>query len=306
MRTWSGLLALSAVVVGCSARIIDAGSSDGGTASAGSSSGSGAGSEASTGSGAGSSSGSSAGSASGSSAGSSSAGSVPLGPAWIYKGYIENFMFASGSDTVVMNLQFPADGTVTGNVYFGDGPPLVPPTNPEVGYPIGATQDAPGASVEGFAFTVLGGKDDSGRVTLQIDPREMFKKWCELQTSYPFYNPTTPAADGGAVGGGLVGYGCLPNDGFATSSTGACSLSPADGGVVPVDCGKLRLCLQDRSTCDCTATACTVDLVTSTTHTFDMQQTGDALSGSEVGIPGKTTSGNELHNVHLDLVQMGP
>jgi hypothetical protein len=280
MRTWSGLLAIGAVV-GCSARIIDAGSGDGGSASAGSSSGSSAGSS----------------SASGSSAGSSSTGSGSNSPVSVYKGYIESFMFASGSDTVVMNLQFPGDGTVTGTVYFGDGPPLAPPTNPDVGYPVGVDYGVSSVSIEGFAFTVLDGKDDNGRVTLQIDQSELFKKWCELQTTiYPLYNWPAPAD------GGILGYGCLPNDGYQISATGVCSLTPADAGLIPVDCGKLNLC-EGAGVCNCTATACTVDLVTTSANTFDMQLTGNELNGSEEGIPGQSGTSSGPHNVHLDMVQ---
>ncbi|HEY8091570.1 MAG TPA: hypothetical protein VIF09_27080, partial [Polyangiaceae bacterium] len=102
-----------------------------------------------------------------------------------YKGYIESFKFPDGSDTVVMTLAFATDGTVTGTVFFGDGPALAPPTDSDVGYPPGLESQGqptlPDDLLEGFAFTVLTGKYPSPRLTLGVDPGELWKQWCGLQ-----------------------------------------------------------------------------------------------------------------------------
>lgn len=93
-----------------------------------------------------------------------------------------------------MTLAFAADGTVTGTVFFGNGPPLAPPTDPNVGYPPGyvgniAVVPTTVSPLEDFAFTVLGGTYTPPRLTLGIDTAELWKKWCELQTTiYPLYN----------------------------------------------------------------------------------------------------------------------
>src|SRR5690349_15576045 len=50
----------------------------------------------------------------------------------VWKGYFENFQFASSSDHITLTLK--PDGA-EGTAFFGDPPALAPPTNPDVGYP---------------------------------------------------------------------------------------------------------------------------------------------------------------------------
>jgi hypothetical protein len=207
-----------------------------------------------------------------------------------YKGYIESFMFPDGSDTVVMTLSFAADGAVTGTVFFGDGPALAPPTDPNVGYPPGFSGDTPGAPLEGFDFTVLKGTYAAPpRVHLQVDPAEQWKQWCELQTTiYPEYNSTS---DGGC--GVLLGYGCLPN--AVTQFGSSCAWGPScqQPAVTPVDCGKLALC-GPLGPCECTATSCTVQVGPTGSVAFDMQLASGSLNGSTTGI-----ERSQALNVHL-------
>jgi hypothetical protein len=60
-----------------------------------------------------------------------------------------------------MTLTFATDGAVTGTVFLGGAAPLAPPTDPNVGYPPGFLETFPPdqsiSTLEGFAFTVLGG-----------------------------------------------------------------------------------------------------------------------------------------------------
>ncbi|HEY3819028.1 MAG TPA: hypothetical protein VGL81_17785 [Polyangiaceae bacterium] len=224
--------------------------------------------------------------AGGSGSSSGSAGSNPL--SGTYKGYIESFKFPDGSDTVVLTLVFGDDGGVTGTVFFGDGPPLAPPMDPNVGYPPGLTVP-PGPTDEGFSFTVLGGSYAAPRLTLGLDLNELWKQWCQIQTTiYPWNNG---AADGGC--GPLLHYACLPN---GSTQTGAvCSYTACDETApTTVDCGKLALCGgMGPDPCTCTATSCTVATPTQPGITFDMQLNAGALDGSETGI------GNSVLNVHL-------
>ena len=111
----------------------DAGESPAGTESGGDGGGSSGGGSGSGGSG--SSSGSSSGGTSDDASSREDAGASLSGT---YKGYIQSFMFPDGTDTVVMTLAFAADGTVTGTVFFGTGPVLAPPTNPERGLSAGS------------------------------------------------------------------------------------------------------------------------------------------------------------------------
>jgi hypothetical protein len=222
-----------------------------------------------------------------------SATDAPANPlSGTYKGYIESFKFPDGSDTVVMTLTFASDGTVTGTVFFGDGPPLAPPTDPNVGYPpsAGGPMGPGGATIEGFDFTVIGGVYAAPRLTLQIQHSEIWKKWCEIQTMiYPKYNGES---DGGC--GNLLGYDCLPN--AATMFGGSnCAWSSCDQPMwTPVDCGKLALCAMPGGICKCTSTSCTIPVGPMGDISFDMQLMAGALNGSTTGL-----QGSPALNVHL-------
>jgi hypothetical protein len=254
MRAWWYVVIVGALA-GCSGETIDAGTND-------------------------------AGSGASASSGTSSGGSSSSG-AQVFKGYIESFMFPSGSSTVVMTLAFGTDGTVTGTAFFGDGPALAPPTNPDVGYPPGLAYEGQ-TSPEDFAYTVLQGMDASSRVTLQVETNELYKKWCELQTmTYPWYNNNGSTEV-------LSGYGCAPN-GASGSNGVSCYLLSQQATDTPIDCGKLTLCARD-DVCTCTAKSCTVPLGAGNVS-FDMQLMGNALNGSVTGL----SDGNQgqVYNVHL-------
>jgi hypothetical protein len=272
---------------------------DGGTNDGMSSSGAGSSSGGSGGSsgGSGSSSGAS-GSSSGGSGSSSGAGANPL--SGTYTGYIESFQFADGSDVVVMKLSFATDGTVTGTVYFGTGSPLPPPTDPNVGYPPGfgpAPNNMPIGAYEGFDFTVLAGSYAAPRLKVSLDPNEVWKQWCGMQTViYALDNGDNP--DGGC-GTPLGIYGCLPNAGFSVMGS-TCTIQWCQQPTgMTVDCGKMALCLGGAAggdVCTCTATSCTVPTPPMGSVAFDMQLTSGSLDGSVTGL--KPPS--QVYNVHLN------
>lgn len=141
-----------------------------------------------------------------------------------YTGYIESYQFPDGSDAVVMTLDFASNGAITGTVFFGSGPALALATDPNVGYPPGfgslhVSQQVP---LEGFDFTVLGGTYTAPRVQMSIEQEEIWKHWCEIQTTiYPVDNGNAP--DGGC--GTPLGYGCLPNAATMGSAGGSCAIS---------------------------------------------------------------------------------
>jgi hypothetical protein len=282
-----GFLGAWACAAGCGGKSGSPTNSGTGTGSGG---GSGSSSGASSGSG-GNSSGGSSGSSSGGNAEDSGTIGADAGSSLsgTYKGYIQSFTFPDGTDTVVMTLAFAGD-TITGTVFFGTGAPLAPPTDPSVGYPPGYTGG--GNPLEGFDFTVLNGVYTAPRVQLQIDPTEIWKKWCEIQTViYPVYNGGN--FDGGC--GPLLGYGCLPN--AATGGPAGCEWSaPCQQPTwTPIDCGKLSLCAGPGiHPCVCTATSCALPVPSTGSIAFDMQLAAGSLNGSETGI-----SGSQVLNVSL-------
>jgi hypothetical protein len=224
----------------------------------------------------------------------------------IYKGYVETFMFPDGSDTVTMALTFDSGTTVTGTVFFGDGPALPAPTDPTVGYPPGYA-DSPTyqqVPLEGFAFTALDGNYSAPRLRLQIQVTELWKKWCEIQTTiYPMYDE---GVDGGCDH--LLGYGCLPAVGRPPGNFAGCEWASCSQGPTPIDCGKYALCGGGApgSICSCTEASCTVvpslppqfSNGPSSSVSFDMQLQQGMLDGSIAGIAAGL-GGGQAFNVHL-------
>jgi len=179
-----------------------------------------------------------------------------------WTGYIESFQLPSGGGDVTLTLSGPAAGTLV----FGSGSPA-PPTDASKGWPDGYRNDAAGKPVEGFAFALVDGHRTGERLTFSIAMHEPWKAWCELQTEV--HPAETPWGDA---------YNCVPNTGTRTGAAGACGYGDGDGGIVPMECGKLELCAAH--VCRCTAAGCTVDLARSPKKAFDIALAGDRASGT--------------------------
>lgn len=115
------------------------------------------------------------------------------------------------------------------------------------------------------------------RLTFSISTREVFKAWCELQTTIYDGGPSAPDH-----------WSCLPNWGFSSGSV-CTQTNPVTKEVVPRDCGKLYLCAMSM-VCQCTATKCTTRVDGDVS--FDIALAGDEATGS-------TTGRFESHNVHF-------
>jgi hypothetical protein len=214
---------------------------------------------------------------------------LPIVGTW--DGYIENYIFPSGSDAVHITVTAANDAHLCGKVTLGEPKILPPAVDPNVGYPPGffANGGAGGASgydgaEEGFAMTILNGQSTSTRVQFQVDPMELWRAWCDLQTSYP-YPPSG-------------GYECIPYTVSATLGTGGASSGTVgpNGCSLPngqsIDCGKFQLCALQ--TCTCSATGCSVN--PQGNIAFDLHvQDANSLSGSA------TVAG--IHNVYLGRTQ---
>lgn len=155
-----------------------------------------------------------------------------------WDGYAEAYTFSpSGSDRVRLVLDESGQGTMQ----FGDGPLLPPPADPDVGYPPGdgAAFSGPAGPRpvlrEGFLYPVHETMVADKRLRLSVRVSDLYEAWCALQTPVPL---------------GQDAFGCLPNDGFSWTAD-SCMV-----GSMPVDCGKLSLCLAGSGVCSCTATSC--------------------------------------------------
>ena len=210
-------------------------------------------------------------------AGSDATSTNGLAGTWV--GYIESFKFGDGSDAVTLTLTDTGSGTT----FFGPGPALPTPTNPDLGWPPGGADPH-----ENFAFTNLGPTFAAPRLTFSTASGEIYTQWCNIVPSYPFYNG---ASDGGC--GALMGYACLPNSATQSGNSG-CSYMPCDQSTwTPVDCTKLGLCSMGGGVCQCTQTGCTKTLPPAGNVAFDVQLSGNKLDGSVTGLD------SQVHNVHL-------
>jgi hypothetical protein len=212
--------------------------------------------------------------------------SSPIDGVW--QGYIESFKLPSGSDQLTASISVSATGAVMGTLVFGGYPAtLPPPTDPNVGYPPDFRPERTMVVAESFAYDVLQGTSTGSaptRVVVKIQPSQVWKQWCELQTEI-YEWPSS--------GGGPSMYGCLPNWGFTSGSV--CSQpDPATGESVPRDCGKLSLCVVTMQ-CRCTKTGCTVPL-DSPGLALDMSISGDSATGT-------INLGTGTTNVHLKKVK---
>lgn len=206
---------------------------------------------------------------------------LPIVGAW--EGYVENYMFPSGSDAVHLTITAANGAHVCGKVSFGTGTPPAPATDPNVGYPPSIEESAArsagaggsanfDAASEAYPLTILNGQATSTRVQFQVDTKELWKGWCELQTPY-----LQSGAD----------YGCIPASGWASAGGNGCFLNNG----APLDCAKAQLC--SSAICTCTARGCTVSPQGDVS--FDLHvQSANEFSGSA------TLSG--LHNVYLKSV----
>jgi hypothetical protein len=207
-------------------------------------------------------------------------------PAQSWTGYIANHKFPSGSDVIKIAFVVEPSGQLVGTVTLGSGAPPAPPTDPNVGYPPGYTVRAPPGTLptilyEGFAYPMLRATQTGSRLQFGIGFWELWKDWCAIQTPAP---------------GSTL---CLSNRYIMTPAPPAdwtqCSYRVSDTGEdMPVDCGKVQLCVLSPA-CTCDAVACAV-VDRGVQISFDLAITGDRADGSTAG-----SLGDRL--VHLTRVQ---
>jgi hypothetical protein len=213
------------------------------------------------------------------------------GPTQSWTGYVENYHFASGSDRIKLVFTTDASGKVTGTVTFGNVPAPPPATDPNVGYPLGASS-YDDKILEGPAFTIRNGSLQSYRLRFAVDTSELWAGWCALQT---------PPSDGSDT--------CIPNWSGRNDGQGQCVLFPPTSsfyggdagpdawpaGTQFVDCAKMQLC-QDRI-CKCSPSGCTVSSPDEIFSPFRFNGSFDVFLANGTG-SGSVTGFTE-RNVHL-------
>ncbi len=203
----------------------------------------------------------------------------------VWNGTLENAQLADGSNRLTMTLFVADDGAANGTLLLGDGALLRPPTDPNVGYPPGAqfSFGGPLGFFEGFPYTIVDGRLSGSVLTFQVAEFELWTRWCALQTPFPEFV------------GGDGGYVCT-NDNWGSSggTTGCSETNSATREEMPVDCGKLALCMFTVP-CDCSATRCRV-ASSGPVLSFDLMLTSTTADGTISGLLGD-------HDVHFVRAQ---
>ena len=208
-----------------------------------------------------------------------------------WTGYIENYQFPSGSD--LLNITFASDaaGNMVGTVTLGTGTPPPPATNPNVGYPAsveamlvsGGATGIVGYLAEGFAYPIVNGTLTTNRMRFDVNRNDLWQSWCALET---------PAVDGSGR--------CTPNWESASSGSpgdSVCSfINPANGQMIPIDCGKQILC--GIGTCACGTNSCAPGQ-NEEPLSFDLSITNEGADGSILGLLDSLGSSAGEQNVHI-------
>lgn len=153
-----------------------------------------------------------------------------------WEGYAEATTFADGSDKVTITLGPTGDGTLE----IGDSAAMPQATDPTVGYPP-RTGPEVGVDIQrlfpGVSYPISTATVESARIRFWINPWEIERDWCALQTSFP-------------VNGAAHDYLCVSaSTGSWSFSTSTCYLNDGTS-LVPVDCDKRELCWIGACTCD--------------------------------------------------------
>lgn len=190
-----------------------------------------------------------------------------------WTGYLENYQFASGSDSVRLSFATDPTGVVVGTITFGTGAAPPSATDPNDTYPPGASQVLPDTIVEGFPYTIAMGTLAGSRLRFTIWRTELWSGWCALQTPISG-NPS-----------------CLPYGAEIQIDAAGCFYqNPLTGPPGPISCSKVTLCT--RGVCVCTDAACMASFEFGGVE-FDVALSGTAGSGNAA------TIGGDIRNVRL-------
>lgn len=195
-----------------------------------------------------------------------------------WDGYAEAYTFDSDSDALRIRL----DENGKGVLQVGTAAPLPPPTDPTVGYPpayagkpVGEfPKEPPGGLYSGFSYTVEEAVVENSRLRLSVNPDEVLKAWCELQTPVLDDSNSTPEQEY---------YLCIPNATIGEDAEGGCWIETPESGVEPIDCRRRGLC-DYGGLCYCTADGCSLKPVPESGYSVNLDATlesnGDVLEGT--------------------------
>jgi hypothetical protein len=164
----------------------------------------------------------------------------------VWEGYAEAHSFTDGSDHVKVTL----DATGNGILEVGDSAPLPLITDRDA-LPYSDQLHAMIVLAPGVSYPIRAATVESARIRLSVNPREIDRDWCSLQTSYPYTFPN-----------GVTLYSCIPM-GSSYVNDGETDFRFLDGpsAGTKVSARKMALCTDFRaasSVCSCDAQGCSI------------------------------------------------
>ncbi len=193
-----------------------------------------------------------------------------------WDGYYQGSGMSDDNSTFHLNiLGANATNGLCGTITYGVHPtPVTLPaaTDPTADYPpaalnLGTSVNRPSSMpLMGVAYTLVNGRIDGQRIRFDVNTFEVFKSWCEIQSSYP--------ADDSCLH-----FMCAPNMASrgSTDGSGPCYLiDPNTQQEYPYNCNQLNGC-SAMDVCDCDAKHCTAGSMV--TIPFDLLVSGDQATG---------------------------
>jgi len=229
-----------------------------------------------------------------------------------WTGYIENFQLST-DDSITVSIAAADDGTLSGTVRIGHGPPPPPATDGSTAWPAevqGVDAIVP-VYIPGFAYSVEDVSWQARRLKFRIPKYQPWQPWCALQQPYEQTHCADPPA---CTTYESDGFSCSPSAGAVTvDAQGGChTVATATTPSVAIDCAKGTLCdtigacncqsggcvCGGFGVCACDATGCRAGsewMSVPIGYWFDIAFDGGKGDGS-VNL---SAGGNELHNVRL-------
>jgi len=125
---------------------------------------------------------------------------------------------------------------------------LPPAKDPDVGYAVTFGENYQIENlVPGGSYPIDSATVESARIRLSVNPNEVERSWCAMQTSYPVHTYAVDEPNG---------YACWPEGLTQSNVDGSCAFSNANLSVV-VSCTRISLCYSG-GPCSCDAQGCTI------------------------------------------------
>ncbi|MBO6935653.1 MAG: hypothetical protein JJ863_11785 [Deltaproteobacteria bacterium] len=191
--------------------------------------------------------------------------STTLDGVWV--GVLETGSLPSGSNQITVDVESAEIGMpVVATVVFGEGAAPPPPTDPDLGWPMGVDPNLEAVPVaDGYVYPSHQGTRTGNDLQIDVAVTELWDSWCALQTPYSI-NDTTEAQ-------------CLPNRPWDATPFECMVEGDAENPDMPVDCLKLTLCRRTR-VCTCTTTDGCVPSTVGLTLEIDLTIDGDEALGT--------------------------